>query len=146
MTVTEKIARDERKANSKTTQATNGEPGKAVSKADRSTADVPANERRAALVKCLRKAKATEAAKGLLLEELAGRLKYTRFDAYGLVSGTSGKAGSSPGCLLATGHVQVANREDGLAVYLTKKGSTTDFKEVPFAKKAAAKVVPAEKE
>lgn len=134
MTTIEKAERTARKTETRTSASPqNGH-------ADRKMSDVPPNVRKVNLVKCLRKAKATKAGAGLTIQDLADRLKITKFDAYGLVNGTSGKAGSSPTCLVATGHVQVAKlAEEGLVVSLTKKGTLTEFKEAPFTKTTAAK-------
>ncbi len=80
--------------------------------------------------------KAVDHHHALSLAKLVERTRFTRLDVYGLVSGHTGKAGSAPGCLLATGHAKVCrSEEEGLCVYLTKQGLTTDFSEYPFAKK-----------
>lgn len=103
---------------------------------DRSMAsDVTPGERKKLLIKVLRQKKATSAPTALPLSDLCEKLGYTQFDVYGLISGTSGKAGSNPRCLLATGHVKVAVvDEKGRGIYLTAKGNKTDFTEVPFVK------------
>src|SRR5574340_746934 len=64
--------------------------------ADRHMGSEPASARRANLVKYLRKAKAVDQKSAKSLAELVSALSYTRFDVYGIVSGTSGQAGSSP--------------------------------------------------
>lgn len=103
-------------------------------KVDRSMADVPPGERKSALVKALRKLGAVKASSVAKAQDLCKATGYTPFDVYGLVNGTSGKAGSSPTCLSATGHVKVADHEDGRGYYLTAKGIKTGFDEVPFVR------------
>jgi len=114
-----------------------------AAKPSKKMAGVPTTERRANLVKTLRKRRATSARAAVSLETLVGDLGYTRFDVYGLIAGTSGKAGSNPNCLLSTGHVKTAVNEEvrGLSVYLTDKGKKTKFKDRPFVvgKKTASK-------
>ena len=108
--------------------------GPAKPKADRT----PAGERRAEVVKVLRKAGAKSAADAKGLDFVAEKMGNGTLpiDVYRLVSGGSGKAGSSPTCLIATGHCKTAEVEGvkGLAVYLTKKGQDADLKSPPFAK------------
>lgn len=111
---------------------------KKTAEVDRSMAEVPVGDRRIALVKAMRKAHATSAQDALTVEALAEKVGYTKFDVYGLLSGTSGKAGSNPRCLLATGHAKVADTQDGRGYYLTAKGTKTSFKEIPFVSKSAA--------
>ena len=102
---------------------------------DRTMSEVPAGERRVALVKALRQFKAVGAAKARPLADLVAKLGYTRFDVYGLIAGTSGKAGSAPRCLIATGHVAVTKSHpgEGMQVYLTRKGQSWTFDEAPLA-------------
>lgn len=111
---------------------------KKAAEVDLSMSEVPVGDRRIALVKAMRKAHATSAQDALTVEALAEKVGYTKFDVYGLLSGTSGKAGSNPRCLLATGHAKVADTQDGRGYYLTAKGVKTNFKEVPFISKSAA--------
>ena len=103
---------------------------------DRSMAvDVSPGDRRIALVKKMRQLGATNASGAKTAKQLSEKVGYTQFDVYGLVSGTSGKAGSSPRCLIATGHVKPAAVEgEGIGYYLTAKGVKTDFSELPFTK------------
>lgn len=110
---------------------------KAASATDRSMADIPAPERKKKLVQLMRKMGATSSGSARSVTELAEKIGYTKFDVYGLLSGTSGKAGSAPACLLATGHVKSVDREDGLGFHLTAKGAKTDFTDRPFARPAA---------
>lgn len=91
-------------------------------------------DQKKALVKLLRKVGATKAGSAADLGALATKLGVDRKQVYGMVSGLSGKAGSSPTCLLATGHVKIADLEDGLAVYLTNKGVKTEFDDRPFVR------------
>lgn len=122
-------------ASTKSTKSTkNTKPAEKV--VDRTMADLPAGDRKVALVKALRVAKATARAKGVTLATLVEKLGYTSFDVYGLVNGTSGKAGSSPTCLTATGHVGAETPEEGrgLVVWLTPKGAKTKFDEPPFVR------------
>ena len=89
-------------------------------KADRSMADVPAPERRKALVALLQKRGARKEGTAVSLTECAEKLGYTKFDVYGLVNGTSGKVGSNPRCLVAQGIVKTTVLEgQGLSAYLT---------------------------
>lgn len=104
-------------------------------------ADLTPGDRKKEFVKKLRQMKATTVTNAATTEDVAKRLGCTRQDVYALVAGTAGKAGSSPTCLLATGHVKVAKTEEGLAVYLTKAGQTADFKDRPFAAVVAASKV-----
>jgi hypothetical protein len=100
---------------------------------DRTMADIPTHERRIALVKALRVARAVSPQKALATNTLVERLGYTKFDVYGLCRGTSGHADSNPRCLVATGHVAVADVEgQGISFYLTPAGQKTKFTEVPF--------------
>jgi len=103
-------------------------------KADRSMASDPPAERKKALISLLKKMKVTGATKARPVAEIAERLGYTKFDVYGLVNGTSGKAGSSSTCLVATGHAATASIEGerGISIYLTAKGAKTKFDESPF--------------
>lgn len=115
-----------------------------ASEHNRKMADVPANERKITLVKLLRKSRSTSATTAKSVSDLVALTGWSRFDVYGLINGTSGKAGSSPTCLVATGHVKVSVDEtDGLSVYLTKAGSETKFTERPFAKVAPKAKAPA---
>ncbi len=107
---------------------------KTKSQVARGMADVPAPERKKKLVQALRAMGADSAASARPFADLVNRLKWTRFDVYGLVNGTSGEAGSSPTCLAKTGHVKLAKHEEGLSVYLTPKGKATKFDEAPFAR------------
>lgn len=110
----------------------------AKEKVDRSMSEDHPTVRRMKLVKMLRKLGATTATAATPLTTLVEKLGYTRFDVYGLVSGSSGKAGSSPRCLMATGHAKIVDGvEGGKAVYLTAKGVKTDFTESPFSKPTA---------
>jgi hypothetical protein len=114
-------------------------PKKATPKAtpkkkSRTMSKEPAGERRAKLVKLLKKMKATGKAPQAM-KEVAKRLKYTEFDVYGLVCGTSGKAGSAATCLMAHGIAETCRMEGerGLSVYLTPKGlKLTKFDAPPF--------------
>lgn len=90
--------------------------GKAKAKASRGMADVPAAQRRVALVKLLRKVGATGAGSAKPVSELAAKLGYTKYDVY---------------CLayhkyhLATAGILKTTTEEGvrgLVVYLTAKG------------------------
>ena len=101
----------------------------------RSMANIPAADRRTALLKVLRQAGAIKASTALPIGEAAERLKYTKFDVYGLVCGTSGKAGSAPRCLARTGHVKVTKSDEGgLAIYLSSKGRSEGVKKTPAQK------------
>jgi hypothetical protein len=94
-------------------------------------------ERKAELVRVLRKVKATSAGNSKSLKDLGDRLGVEPREVYGLVNGTAGKAGSSPTCLAATGHVKVTSLAgEGLSIYLTKKGQETKFDERPFVREA----------
>jgi len=105
--------------------------GKATPRAERTEVQ----RQRVELVRVLRKSNATSMTSGKPLGDIAERLKVERKDVYHLVNGSAGKAGSSPTCLVATGHVKVTAREDaGLVAFLTRKGQTTDFSESPFAR------------
>ncbi len=112
-------------------KATSGKAKAAPKKVERTDLQC----RRVELVKTLRKSGATSATAAKDLATLAERLKVERLDVYHLVNGASGKAGSSPTCLIATGHVKITAHENlGLCVYLTKEGSSTDFSESPFSR------------
>lgn len=84
-------------------------------------------DRRMKLVKALRSAGATKATAAKSMEYLATKTGFTRFDVYGLLRGTSGKADSNPRCLVATGHASIVSIEgQGLSAYLTAKGLKKD--------------------
>lgn len=105
-----------------------------MAKSTKNTGATP-SEQRKSLVRKLRAMEAVDSAGARTIDDLAQRLKVDRLAVYGLVNGTSGKAGSSPTCLAATGHVKVMKREgEGLSVYLTAKGRKTDFSEPPFVR------------
>lgn len=108
----------------------------AKARPDRHMSETPAAERKVALVKALRKFRATSSSAACPLAKLVEELGYTRFDVYGLINGTSGAAGSAPTCLAATGHVKVIASDEGLAAYLTPKGKDSKFTEPPFARAA----------
>ena len=92
-------------------------------------------ESRVGFVKSLRKLGATKAGSARSITYLVEKLKMDRRQVYGLVNGLAGKAGSSPTCLVATGHVKVTeSEEEGLSVYLTAKGQSSDFSESPFSR------------
>jgi hypothetical protein len=97
-----------------------------------------ARERRVKVVAALRKLDATTASNAVGLEKLAEKAGVTRAEAYIAVTGGAGKVGSSPTCLMHTGHCKTADVEGvrGIAVYLTPKGKTADLKAEPFAKAA----------
>lgn len=90
-----------------------------------------AGDRRKELVRYLRKVKAFGVSTSRSISEVAEK---SGLDAYTLISGGTGKAGSNPRCLIATGHAKVTDVEDrpGKSVYLTKKGQDTDFSEDSF--------------
>jgi len=89
--------------------------------------------RRRKLVQMLRKLGATKASSARSIDDLAGRCKYTRFDTYGLLRGTSGKADSNPRCLVAAGYAAVGMIEgQGLSAYLTAKGAKSKLEGAPF--------------
>ena len=103
--------------------------------AERFMADIPAPERKKMLVEKMRSKGATKAPSALTIIELADLMGWTKFDVYGLLRGTSGKADSNPNCLIAKGFVQVANVEGkDLAFYLTSSGVKTKFNEAPFVR------------
>lgn len=93
---------------------------------------------RAKVVEALRKLHATSPSTAVPLDKVAEKLGggATRRDAYRHIAGASGKAGSSPTCLMATGHVKTTDGVEGRGVgaYLTKKGQEADLKKSPFAK------------
>lgn len=93
---------------------------------------------RAKVVEALRKLHATSPSTAVPLDKVAEKLGggATRRDAYRHIAGASGKAGSSPTCLMATGHVKTTDGVEGRGVgaYLTKKGQEANLKEAPFAK------------
>lgn len=95
-------------------------PKKEPAERDRSMSDVPASERRLALVKLLRKHKATSGATAIPLSVIAGKLGYTTYDVYCL------SYHKFP--LARDGFVKTANREDSkeTLVYLTAKGVKND--------------------
>jgi hypothetical protein len=103
--------------------------------AARETPDLPPRDRRINVVKALRQLRATSATAARSLDDVAAKAGTTKYDVYGVISGHSGKAGSSPSCLIATGHAKVADVEgQGLSVYLTKRGQETKFDDYPFAR------------
>lgn len=105
-------------------------------KVDRAMGVDPPEKRKVVLINALRKAGAVKAMTAVPVTKLCSLTKYSRFDVYGLVNGTSGKVGSNPRCLLACGMVATTDIEgEGLAVYLTAKGQKTPFDVVPFVKK-----------
>lgn len=87
---------------------------------DRSMSDVPAAERRLALVKLLRKHRATSGATAMETSKIAERLGYTAYDVYCLAYH------KFP--LARDGFVKTARREDSkeTLIYLTAKGQKTD--------------------
>lgn len=87
---------------------------------DRSMSDVPASERRLALVKLLRKHRATSGASAIPASQIAEKLGYTAYDVYCLAYH------KFP--LARDGFVKTARREDSkeTLVYLTTKGVNTD--------------------
>jgi hypothetical protein len=131
----ENAAKPTAKAKKSTKKAKKALKASANGKPDRSMSDTPPGERKTALIKALRKVGATKLTAAVSITDLATKLGYTHFDVYGLVAGTSGKVGSNPNCLLATGHVKV-NEEK--AVYLTPKGAKTDFSGSPFVRATKA--------
>lgn len=114
---------------------------KKAEKPVRTTTDLPAGERRITLVKAMRAMKATSAAAARPVAELSAKTGYSNYEVYGLISGNAGKAGSNPRCLLATGFVRVSQLPPdsgrGKGYYLTKRGTTTKFDEVPFVRESA---------
>lgn len=97
---------------------------KSAPTADRTMkADVKPFERRLALVKALRKAGAKNIRTAVTVSSLVTSLGYTKFDVYGLLRGTSGKADSNPRCLVAQGLCSVHQGEEGLAAFLTASGA-----------------------
>ncbi len=111
---------------------------KAASNGDSRIAHLTPGERRIALVKSLRKLRATSRTGAKTLAVVAEDLGCTRAEVYGLVNGTSGKAGSSPTCLAATGHVETYEHEAGLSIFATDKGKSTKFTEPPFVRATKA--------
>lgn len=91
-------------------------------------------DRKKDLVKVLRKIGAVKAGSAVTFQVAGAKLGITPREAYGLVCGTAGKACSSPTCLAATGHVKIAEHEDGLSIYLTPKGIKTLFDDRPFVR------------
>jgi hypothetical protein len=109
----------------------------AAEKPDRSMNETPASGRKIALVKLMKKVGAFSQTTSRTVEFLAEKLGYTKFDVYGLLSGTSGKAGSSPNCLLAHGIARVGDFPDGgrgKSYFLTAKGQKADFSVPPFTR------------
>lgn len=109
------------KAKPKTKIAANG-------KLDRTAADVPVGDRRLALVKLMRKLRATSADAGVPISELAPKLGYTRYDVYCLAYH------KYP--LAAAGYVKHAAADSGreLCYYLTAKGAKAADDDVRTAK------------
>lgn len=101
--------------------------------------DLPPGVRKERLVKSLQKTGSTSASSSRTFTDLATRLGWEAREVYGLVNGTSGKAGSSPTCLVATGHVKVVTTEEGLSVHLTAKGLKADFSGMPFSRNGKSK-------
>lgn len=94
---------------------------KKAARTDRGMADVPAKDRRKALVKVLRAAKATGALSSKPIDELATKLGYGEYDVYCLCY---------PKFKLQTdGLVKTVKLEDSkrIGAYLTKKGQTIDL-------------------
>ncbi len=113
------------------TIAKNGKKPAPAKKVERT----PLQQSRIDLVKALRKTGSKGVTTAVGLQVLADKLKTDRLGVYHLVNGASGKAGSAPTCLVATGHAKVTQVEGtGLAVFLTPKGFKTEFAETPFAR------------
>jgi outer membrane biosynthesis protein TonB len=94
---------------------------------------IPAGDRRKKVVQALRTLSATVASSSVNLEKIGSKTGLQRYDVYGAISGHTGKAGSDPRCLLATGLVKTKDGDEGLEVYLTAKGKSTTFDVPPFA-------------
>jgi hypothetical protein len=125
-----------KKSTKKTTKATPKK--KAAPKKDRTMAKEPAGDRRKKLVQLLKKMKANSKSPKPLAE-VAKRLGYSEFDVYGLVCGTSGKAGSAASCLMAAGLVTTSKVEGerGVSLSLTASGSKLKgYDKPPFVRAA----------
>lgn len=88
------------------------------------------------LVERLRALGAEKEGEAVGLGVIASELAITPREVYGLINGRTGKVGSDPRCLLATGHVQTIrlDGQKGMAAYLTKSGRDTDFNDAPFTR------------
>ena len=98
---------------------------KSAAAKDRSAADVPARDRRVALVKLLRKMQATSATAAKPVKALAERLGYNDYDVYCLAYH------KYP--LAAAGLVKTVQVEGvrGLSVHLTAKGAKAGDDQIP---------------
>jgi hypothetical protein len=113
--------------------------------AERFMADIPAPERKKKLVEMMRSKGATKASAALTVVEMSEEMGWTKFDVYGLMRGTSGKADSNPNSLVAKGFIKVVDVEGkGLSFHLTPSGVKTKFNEAPFVR--VSKAVAAEPE
>lgn len=98
------------------------EPKKdAAKRTDRAMSDIPAADRRKALVKALRAAKATGALAAKPIDELATKLGYGEYDVYCLVYH---KFKLHVDGIVKTVKLEGAKR---LSAYLTKKGQTIEL-------------------
>jgi len=99
-----------------------------------SFSDTPPGDRKKQVVKKLQQLGAIGASSARTFADLAERLGWTQKEVYGLFCGLSGKACSSPTCLVATGHAKIVTTQEGLAVHLTTKGNKPDFSTRPFSR------------
>ncbi len=117
-------AKPAKKAPTKATPAKKAAANGTARKADRGMADVPAADRRLALVKLLRKVGATSSAAARPVGVLAEKLGYTAYDVYCLAYHKYH--------LAAEGIVKTTTVEGqrGLSVYLTAKGAKATDEQV----------------
>lgn len=122
------------KKTSKKTSSKTSKSKKNPAPASASFTALTSGQRKEKLVRSLQRMQSRGVGSSRRLTELARALGWTNREVYGLINGLAGKAGSSPTCLAATGHVKVIDQGEGLAVHLTAKGLKPDFFAMPFSR------------
>lgn len=103
--------------------------------------EIPNGDSKKKIIQKLKALSATSKSTGKTIADLATKMGMEKQEVYGLLCGLSGKTGSAPRCLVATGHVKSDENPEGkgIVVFLTAKGQKTDFNELPFVKPVASK-------